>query len=216
MTEAEQLEFDEKVGRGLVAALFFVGNHLQRWPTLTDVRHLHRLIFSDAHPAIGGEYRADSYWPQYTRFAVPRWQDVPICMLRLDDLLSRARTECDALTGFDQQELVLEWSARIHHRFECIHPFQDGNGRTGRALVSWMLGAYGLPPFDLPPERKAEYLAALENADTALTTQDLLHADFWPHQTTALEAMIDLLGDVMGEGLRDATGERPSGHESAG
>ena len=130
-------------------------------------------------------------------------------MLRLEELLQRARAECDALTDFDQQEKLLEWSARIHHRFECIHPFPDGNGRTGRALVSWMLSHYGLPQFDLAPERRAEYLAALEAADAALTPQDLLHADYWPHQTEALEQLIDLIGDVLEESVREVTGELP-------
>jgi Fic family protein len=95
----------------------------------------------------------------------------------------------------------LEWAARIHHRFECIHPFQDGNGRTGRALVSWMLGHYGYPGFDPSLERRAEYIACLEAADSALTTQDLLHADFWPHQTAALQALVDFIGDTLAHGL---------------
>ncbi|MEO6390769.1 MAG: Fic family protein [Pyrinomonadaceae bacterium] len=30
-------------------------------------------------------------------------------------------------------------SAILHHRFESIHPFADGNGRTGRALALWEL-----------------------------------------------------------------------------
>jgi len=208
VTAAEQEEFDEKVGRGLVAALFFIGEQLDRWPTLEDLRHIHRLIFAEAHPAIGGEYRADSYWPQYCRFTVPRWQDVPLCMLRLEDLLQAAHSECDALSDFEQQEKLLEWAARIHHRFECIHPFQDGNGRTGRALASWMLGHYGYPEFDLPQERKAEYVAALESADAALKTQDLLHSDYWPHQTVALQRLVDLVGEVIEESAKEVIGDQ--------
>ena len=197
MTEAEQAEFDEKVGRGLVAALFFMAEQLHRWPTLDDILRIHYLIFAEAHSAIGGLYRSDSYWPLYCRFTVPSWQDVPGCMLRLEDLLRKAQAECDALTEFEQFEKLLEWAARIHHRFECIHPFQDGNGRTGRVLVSWMFGYYGLPGFDPSPEQKPEYISALENADAALTTQDLFYADCWPHQTTALQALIDFLGEVL-------------------
>jgi Fic family protein len=37
-------------------------------------------------------------------------------------------------------------SAILHHRFESIHPFADGNGRTGRALALWEL--YRMRPSD--------------------------------------------------------------------
>ncbi|TSA05353.1 MAG: Fic family protein [Planctomycetaceae bacterium] len=37
-----------------------------------------------------------------------------------------------------QLSLVLS-SAILHYRFEAIHPFADGNGRTGRALALWEL-----------------------------------------------------------------------------
>ena len=129
-------------------------------------------------------------------------------MLRLEDLLQMARAECDALRDFDRQEELLEWAARIHHRFECIHPFQDGNGRTGRVLVSWMLGHYGFPQFDLPQERKAEYIAALEAADSALRTQDLFYTDYWPHQTEALQPLVDLVGEVIEESVRELIGNQ--------
>lgn len=197
MTPEEQQLFDETVGRGLVTALFFVYEQRERWPTLDDIRYIHRLIFEEAHPAMAGEYRQDSYWPQYTDFGVPLWADVPGCMLRLEDLLRQAKVECDASSGFEQQEKLLEWAARVHHRFECIHPFQDGNGRTGRALTSWMLEHYGFPTFDVTEVTKERYLSALAAADAELTTDDLRYADYWPRQTAALQPLIDFIGDVL-------------------
>jgi Fic family protein len=201
MSQPGDQEFQEKVGRGLVAALLFLHESRTRWPTLDDVRQIDRLIFNEADPTMAGEYRRDNYWPQYTQFAVPRWQDVPACMLRLEDLLRLAKRECEAAEGFERQEKILEWAARIHHRFECIHPFEDGNGRTGRALVSWMLSHYGLPDFEMLEDRRPQYLLALETADAALTTEDLLHADYWPHQTEALQPLIDIIGEVLEESV---------------
>lgn len=58
-----------------------------------------------------------------------------------------------------------EREARFHIRFERIHPFEDGNGRTGRILVNRGLLGEGLAPVVVPFERRAEYLATLADGD---------------------------------------------------
>lgn len=37
-----------------------------------------------------------------------------------------------------------------HVEFEMLHPFMDGNGRTGRALWAWQMKHLGQDPFSLP------------------------------------------------------------------
>lgn len=58
----------------------------------------------------------------------------------------------------------VDWVSRIHAEFEKIHPFADGNGRTGRLLMSYMLILYGLPPAIIYKSQRSRYLRALERA----------------------------------------------------
>lgn len=55
--------------------------------------------------------------------------------------------------------------ARFHIRFERIHPFEDGNGRTGRILINRGLMGSGLAPVVIPIEERAEYMDCLGQGD---------------------------------------------------
>jgi Fic family protein len=53
-------------------------------------------------------------------------------------------------------------AAVVHNQFENIHPFQDGNGRVGRLLLSNILIKHGLPPVNIELQNRIEYYAALQ------------------------------------------------------
>jgi hypothetical protein len=55
--------------------------------------------------------------------------------------------------------------ARIHARFEQIHPFLDGNGRTGRLVLNLVLVRLGYPPAIIYKRERTQYLKALRRAD---------------------------------------------------
>ena len=55
--------------------------------------------------------------------------------------------------------------ARFHIRFERIHPFEDGNGRTGRILINRGLMCAGLAPVVIPVEERAAYMEFLANGN---------------------------------------------------
>lgn len=73
----------------------------------------------------------------------------------------------------------LALAAFFHHKFEKIHPFSDGNGRTGRVLLNYILSFSGYPPLIINRRFRKEYLKVMNEADNALKnnlmSMDLKH-----------------------------------------
>lgn len=61
-------------------------------------------------------------------------------------------------------------AAQFHHKFIIIHPFEDGNGRTARILMNFILMKFGYPPVIIKTEDKVNYFAALRLADAGNIT----------------------------------------------
>lgn len=80
--------------------------------------------------------------------------------LKVPDLVRNLNSETPAHLD------LISRLARMHARFEQIHPFSDGNGRTGRLLMlAQSLAEYKMPPL-VRKERKFAYYKALEIAQT--------------------------------------------------
>ncbi len=87
-------------------------------------------------------------------------QNVPKEMAELINNINKDRDKNQILNALD-----------IHHKFEYIHPFSDGNGRTGRVLFAILLSKYEI--LDIPAsifsyaimEEKKKYYQALQYAD---------------------------------------------------
>jgi len=56
-------------------------------------------------------------------------------------------------------------AAHHHAWLERIHPFVDGNGRTGRLVLNFMLLQHGYPPAVIEASQRSRYLTALKTAD---------------------------------------------------
>ncbi len=60
------------------------------------------------------------------------------------------------------------FAAEFHYKFIRIHPFDDGNGRTARILMNFILMQYGFPPVIIKTEDKENYFSALRQADSGI------------------------------------------------
>lgn len=55
--------------------------------------------------------------------------------------------------------------AKYHIEFEKIHPFEDGNGRTGRLLINYELIKNDLPPVVISKDDRVKYFELIRNND---------------------------------------------------
>ena len=135
--------------------------------SLTELRHIHRLMLTPAwdvapHPGAGhserpGSFREHDIRPFPGGMRPPPWPEVSA-------MVSDWIGEVQAL-GREGEGIEPEALARVHARFEQIHPFLDGNGRTGRLVLNLLLVRLGYPPVIIFKGDRQRYLAALESAD---------------------------------------------------
>ena len=81
----------------------------------------------------------------------------------------------------DAESHILTAAAYFHAKLENIHPFADGNGRTGRLAMNYFLLLHNHPPIIIHEEDRKAYYGALEAWDREQTLQPLM--DFLRDQT---------------------------------
>lgn len=86
---------------------------------------------------------------------------IGIYQTTLPSMVPDAMTEL--LNWYHSYPVTLEHLAAFHARYEMIHPFQDGNGRTGRILLFRECLCHNIVPFIIEDARRPEYLDALKS-----------------------------------------------------
>lgn len=133
--------------------------------SLQEVKHIHHLAMTPVwtvaphpHDAEGpGNFRRHAIARFLGGMKPPSWPEINA---RMDSWLSNI----NKLTG-DRPAPLAERLAIQHHEFEVIHPFLDGNGRTGRLVLSLLLGRLGYPPAIIYKRDREAYLKAMRRAD---------------------------------------------------
>jgi Fic family protein len=103
---------------------------------LRFIRELHRELIHNARATSRvdpGEFRTEQVWIGGTRAANARYVPPPVAEMH------RALADLERFINTPDTVPVIVKAGLIHAQFEAIHPFKDGNGRTGRMLINFYL-----------------------------------------------------------------------------
>jgi len=124
---------------------------------------LHRSIFGGVREH-AGRRRAPGRGSEYVVFgphrSFPHAQVEPALDKVFEDAKKSLRSLADNLDHADYDFAAIRLAAWVHAEVIRIHPFEDGNGRTARALMSLILVRTGMRPIAIESP-KQEYLACL-------------------------------------------------------
>jgi Fic/DOC family len=137
--------------------------------TVQEVRNIHHLAMAPAwlvapHPdatdAEGpGSFRQHDIHPFGAGMTPPPWPLVPA---EVEAWVTRAE---ELPLRLASGAVLPEALAELHNGFERVHPFIDGNGRTGRLVLNLVLVRLGYPPVVILKTLRERYLKAMQRAD---------------------------------------------------
>lgn len=151
------------------------------------IRQIHAMMFRthSTFPYTPGEWRKGAM--QITGAKI-----TPLQSERIDTEIDKLVVAINTLDASPVRKAAI-----AHAVFEQIHPFPDGNGRTGRILMNFILVASGLPNVAIKGEmedERNEYITTLENADTNVSEVlggRMSYGKLLQHPPIALEDLIN-------------------------
>lgn len=141
--------------------------------TVEGVLEVHRQLLGDtALERFGGVIREEQNWIGGSRFNPCSAAFVPPPPEEVEPLLRDLVAFCN-----DDSLPAVAQAAIAHAQFETVHPFVDGNGRTGRALIHVILRRRGIAPRVLPPVSLTLATWAADYVDALTGTRYIGDAD---------------------------------------
>jgi len=158
-----------------VRELYEVANHYQAVArvlrAVADDEPLSSALVRDLHHALMDHLAHDRgvYKSSSNIVAGASWRPAP--PERVPELMLQWADQAEWQTANLDNEALLEAIASGHIAFERIHPFSDGNGRTGRAIIAYQtIRRFGFPAIVQVTERPA-YITMLDTQDTPALTR---------------------------------------------
>jgi Fic family protein len=118
--------------------------------TEDNILQIHKLVLSGIDDENAGKYRQEAVFISGTEYAPPPYKKVPELINMFIEKLNKHGNE----------HIIIK-AADLHAEFESIHPFMDGNGRTGRFILSLELIKNSYPPFIVYPVKRLDYINSL-------------------------------------------------------
>jgi Fic family protein len=146
LRDTESILIDKRAVRGaslretyeavnLAEAIEFLWKKSNLELTVENIEKLHAILLDNISPEIAGRIRQVGENVRVGTYIAPQPDKVA-------GLLGDAIDEYNSA----DDEYFLDKIAKFHLAFEAIHPFGDGNGRIGRAIINWQLARAGYPP----------------------------------------------------------------------
>ena len=144
---------DVFAARGISDGVAFAQRAAEQGNSLSEslIKDIHERTALDCQPRTRGSYRMGAVY-------IVGSKTVPVAAAQVRELMADL-----VYAEAHSPEPVLVRAAAFHAMFENIHPFSDGNGRTGRIILNMMLETAGYPPIAVKAANRASYLTALED-----------------------------------------------------
>lgn len=118
------------------------------------ILEIHDILMNNIYPAIAGRIRDCDVWVGGRKCPDPL--DVKLMLAEWVQIHGKAKTKKSII--------------KAHVAFEKIHPFVDGNGRTGRIIMNWQMVKAGLPIWVIHTgDEQFEYYELFEDHDRPMT-----------------------------------------------
>jgi len=124
--------------------------------TEQDLLNIHSFILKNIDEANAGKYRNVAVRIAGSNNVFPNYLKVP-------DLMSEFLIWLQNQVATDLRQ-ILETAILSHLKIVKIHPFTNGNGRTARLFMNTILMQNDLPPINILPENRLQYLESLEES----------------------------------------------------